>query len=189
MAAVEVLAREALGRSEGYPTFDGELVPECQCPLQPVGVEPQCGVFDAGLGLEAPDDGLGVRPARHQALIDERAYLDVLEPGLGQRLDQPDLVGCTYRPGLDLEALARPFLVDIGVCRQVGHFSLPFRWRGFGGAIRHLLNAIMSRAAEGSRRLAPALPRQGCCRPYRGYRKSARGRPRRSQRPRRSAKR
>src|SRR5436190_22629326 len=189
MAAVEVLAREALGRSEGYPTFDGELVPECQCPLQPVGVEPQCGVFNAGLGLEAPDDGLGVRPARHQALIDERAHLDVLKAGLGQRLDQPDLVGYADRPGLDLEALAWPLLVDVSVRRQVGHFSLPFRWRRLRSATRHLLNAIMSRAAEGSRRLAPALPRQGCCRPYAGYRKSARGRPRRSRRPRRSAQR
>src|SRR5439155_12341681 len=92
-----------------------------------------------------------VGPARHQARVDEGAHLDVLEAGLRQRLDQPDLVGRADRPGLDLETLARTFLVDINMCRQVGHFCFPLicgsrstpagflnRWSIERGAMRQL---------------------------------------------------
>ena len=121
MAAVEVLAREGLGCAERDRAADRELAAEGKRPLEPGGVEPQGRVVDAGLGLEAFHHGLGIGPARHQARIDERANLDVAKAGLGQGLDQPDLVGGSDRSGLDLEALARAFLMDVHAGRQVGH--------------------------------------------------------------------
>src|SRR5262249_61624502 len=77
--------------------------------------------LDAGFGREARKHRLGVGPTGHQAGVDERAGLDVLEAGLGQRFDEPDLVSRTDGPRFDLEAFARPFLVDLCVRWQVGH--------------------------------------------------------------------
>src|SRR5215471_15683977 len=99
----------------------GELAAEGERPLEPIRVEPQGRVFDAGPGLEASEHRLRVGPTRHQARVDERARLDVLKTGLGQRFDELDLVGRADGPGLDLEPLAWPFLVDLGVRWEVSH--------------------------------------------------------------------
>jgi hypothetical protein len=49
--------------------------------------------------------------------------LHFFEAGLGQRLDEAHLVGGGDRPLLDLEALARAFLVDVDGFRHIGHDS------------------------------------------------------------------
>src|SRR5215470_7660903 len=99
----------------------GEFAAEGERPLEPIRVEPQGRVFDAGPGLEASEHPLRVGPSRHQARVYERARLDVLKTGLGQRFDELDLVGRADGPGLDLEPLAWPFLVDLGVRWEVSH--------------------------------------------------------------------
>jgi len=52
----------------------------------------------------------------------------MVQPGFGERLDQLDLVGGADRAGLDLEPLARAFLVDLHMFRQIGH--------GLGSSVR-----------------------------------------------------
>src|SRR6516225_9981205 len=47
------------------------------------------------------------------------------EPGLGERLDQLDLVRGADRTRFDLEPLARAFLVDLHMCRQITHGHPP----------------------------------------------------------------
>src|SRR6516225_10555590 len=47
------------------------------------------------------------------------------EPGLGERLDQLDLVRGADRARFDLEPLARAFLVDLHICRQIAHGHPP----------------------------------------------------------------
>jgi hypothetical protein len=47
------------------------------------------------------------------------------QPGLGERLDQLDLVRGVDRAGFDLEPFARAFLVDLHICRQIGHGLVP----------------------------------------------------------------
>ena len=56
-----------------------------------------------------------------------------VQPGLGQRLDQADLVGGGDRPGLDLEALARAFLVDFDVLGRSVMGAL--RWRDLAARV------------------------------------------------------
>ena len=46
---------------------------------------------DAFLRNEPGDDIFGVPPARHDPRADERGGLDVVQPGLGERLDQLDV--------------------------------------------------------------------------------------------------
>jgi hypothetical protein len=76
------------------------------------------------LGDEAGDDGLGIRPAGNDLRADKRGSLDVMQPGLGERLDQLDLVGRADRAGFDLEALTRALLVNLDMFRE-GRPSLP----------------------------------------------------------------
>ncbi len=45
----------------------------------------------------------------------------MVQTGLGERLDQSDLVRGADRAGFDLEPFARSFLVDLHMCRQIGH--------------------------------------------------------------------
>ena len=71
------------------------------------------------------------------------------EAGLGQRLDQADLVGGRDRPRLDLEALARAFLVDGDVFRQIGH--------GFSLAIQAVHGDIGSRLLPDGPNVEPTL--------------------------------
>src|SRR6516165_1770931 len=77
--------------------------------------------MDAFLWGEHGDDIFGVRPARHDARADKRGGLDMMQPGLGERLDQLDLVGGADRAGFDLKPFARAFLVDLHMCRQIAH--------------------------------------------------------------------
>jgi len=49
----------------------------------------------------------------------------MMQPGLGERLDQLDLVGGADRAGFDLEPFARAFLVDLHLCWQIGHRFVP----------------------------------------------------------------
>ena len=42
-----------------------------------------------------------------------------MQPGLGERLDQLDLVGGADRAGFDLESLERTFFVDLHMCRHM----------------------------------------------------------------------
>ena len=51
--------------------------------------------------------------------------LDMVQTGLGERLDQIDLVRRADRAGFDLEAVARAFLVDVHMCRQIGRSLRP----------------------------------------------------------------
>src|SRR5260370_19819720 len=62
-----------------------------------------------------------IRPARHDARADERGGLNMVQPGLGERLDKLDLVRGADRAGFDLEPFARAFLVDLNAFRQIGH--------------------------------------------------------------------
>ena len=77
-------------------------------------------------GSEAGDNVLGIQPAWDDLRADKRGSLDVMQPGLGERLDQLDLVGRADRAGLDLEALTRAFLVNIDMFWKVGHGCLPY---------------------------------------------------------------
>ena len=129
MAAVEVLAAEGVRRAEADRADHAQPILERQRAVQAILVEPERGIVDAGLRPEAAGDRLGIRPARDEPRIDEAADLDVVEPGLGQRLDQRDLVGGGDRAGLDLEALARAFLEDVDAVRQVGHGRCLRGWR------------------------------------------------------------
>src|ERR1700722_6938965 len=79
--------------------------------------------MDARLGFEFGNHLVRVVPAGDDAWIDERAGLNVMQPGFGEPLDHANLVGRTDRAGLDLEALARPFFVDLNSLREVGHGS------------------------------------------------------------------
>ena len=45
----------------------------------------------------------------------------MMQPGLGERLDQLDLVRGADRTGLDLEPFARAFLVDVHTFWQIAH--------------------------------------------------------------------
>src|SRR6202048_2036354 len=76
---------------------------------------------------EPGDDVFGVRPARHETRADERGGLDLVQAGLGERLNQLDLVRGADRAGFDLEPFARAFLMDFNMCRQIGHGLVP-RW-------------------------------------------------------------
>jgi hypothetical protein len=49
----------------------------------------------------------------------------MMQTGLGERLDQLDLVRRADRAGFDLEAFARALLVDVHMCRQIGHSFRP----------------------------------------------------------------
>src|SRR5438270_9364062 len=73
----------------------------------------------SGLRLHRPRQWGACWLACH--LWDQRGGLDVVQSGLGKRLDQPDFIGGTDRAGFDLKALARAFLVDVDMFREVGH--------------------------------------------------------------------
>jgi hypothetical protein len=77
--------------------------------------------MNAFFGSERGDDVFGVGPARYQTLVDKRGDLDVPQSGLGESFDQLDFIRGGDRAGFDLEPLARAFLVDLHMCRQVGH--------------------------------------------------------------------
>ena len=77
--------------------------------------------MNAFLRRETRNDVFGVGPARHNARADKRGGLDVVQPSLGERLDQFDLIRGADRAGLDLETFARAFLMYVDVLRQVGH--------------------------------------------------------------------
>jgi hypothetical protein len=68
---------------------------------------------DAFLRGAPGDHVFGVRPARHDPRAVERGGLDMVQPGLGERLDQLDLVRGGDRAEFDLEPFARAFLVDL----------------------------------------------------------------------------
>ena len=53
----------------------------------------------------------------------------MVQPGLSQRLDQLDLIRSADRAGLDLKPFARAFLVDVYMCRQIGHGLVPLSER------------------------------------------------------------
>src|SRR4029077_9514308 len=125
VAAVQVLLGETFGRSQRDRAGDRQLVAEYEGPVEYARVEPQCGVVYAFLWGEPGDDVFGVRPARHDARADERGGLDMRQPGLGERLDQLDLVRGADRAGFDLEPFARAFLVDVHTCWQIGHGLVP----------------------------------------------------------------
>ena len=93
--------------------------------LQPFHVEPERGVVDARLALVALHHLVGIGHARHALRIDERNDLDVVQAGLRQRVDQLDLALGRDRAFLELEALARAFLVDLHEFREVGHAGAP----------------------------------------------------------------
>ena len=82
--------------------------------------------MDARLGGEAFHHRFRIGPTGNQTRVHEGAGLDVVQAGLGQRLDQLDLVGGADRAGLDLEAFAWAFFVDIDVLGQIGHGG--FSW-------------------------------------------------------------
>ena len=125
--AVEVLLLERLRRREGDRPMELQPVLEGQRPVQPVGVEPECGEGDARRRRNGGDHILRIRPARHQLGRDEGADLDLLQPSGGQRFDQCDLALGRDRAGFDLEALARAFLADLDGCGQVGHAGISRR--------------------------------------------------------------
>jgi hypothetical protein len=49
----------------------------------------------------------------------------MMQTGLGERLDQLDLVRRADRAGFDLEAFARALLVDVEMSRQIGQSFRP----------------------------------------------------------------
>src|SRR5262249_23919948 len=100
-----------------------QFVAEDQRPVEPARVEPQPGIVDPFLRRESGDDVFGICPPRHDARADKRGGLDMVQTGLGERPDQPDLVLGADRTGFDLEAFARSFLVDLHMRRQIGHLS------------------------------------------------------------------
>ena len=87
LTAVQVFLREALGRGQRDRARDCQLVAEFKCALEPGRVEPQPGIVHPFFGGEAGDDVLGIRPARDDLRADKRGRLDVMQPGLGERLD------------------------------------------------------------------------------------------------------
>jgi hypothetical protein len=49
----------------------------------------------------------------------------MVQPGLGERLDQFNLVRGADRAGFDLEPFARTFLMDVHMLREIGHDLAP----------------------------------------------------------------
>jgi len=125
VAAVQVFLGEALRRGQRDRAGDRQLVAEHERPVEPARVEPQRGVVDAFLRGEPGDDVFGVGPTRDDARADEGGGLDMVQSGFGERLDQLDLVGGADRAGLDLEPFPRAFLMDVHMCRQIGHDHVP----------------------------------------------------------------
>ena len=107
------------------PDAVSEIEPVIVSLLRKMSVEPQCSVVDAFLRGEPGDDVFGGRPTRHDARADERGRPDMMQPVLDERLDQLDLVRRADGAGLDLEAFARAFLVDVHMGRQIGHSVRP----------------------------------------------------------------
>jgi hypothetical protein len=122
---VQVLLGEPLGRRQRDGTGDRQLVAEDKRAVEAVRVEPELGVVDAFLRGKAGDDVFGVRPAWHDARADKRCSLDMVQAGLGKRLDQLDLVRAADRSRFDLEPLARALLVDLDMGRQIAHRFIP----------------------------------------------------------------
>lgn len=114
-AAVQVLPGEPFRRGQRDRAGDRQLVAKDERAVEPRRVEPQPGIVDALLWREAGNDVLGIGPARDDLRVDEGGGLDVVQPGLGKRLDQLDLVGGTDRARFDLKTLARAFLVNVDV--------------------------------------------------------------------------
>jgi len=125
VAAMQVLLSERLRRGQRDRPRYCQLVAEDQRAVEPARVEPEGGVVDAFLRGEPGDDVFGVRPARHDARADKRGGLDVVQPGLGERLDQLNLLRGADWAGFDLEPFTRAFLVDLHLCWQIGHDLIP----------------------------------------------------------------
>ena len=89
--------------------------------FQPALVEPQAGIVHAGLRGETGHHGLRIRHARHFLRMHEGGDLNVIQPGAGQRVDETDLLFRADRAFLDLEAFARPLLLDMDTVGQTGH--------------------------------------------------------------------
>ena len=89
--------------------------------LHPLLVEHEAGQARAGRDAprlrEVAEQVVGVRHLRHLLLVHERADLDDVDAGGDQRLDPRDLLLGRDRRLLDLEAVARPHVVD----DDVGH--------------------------------------------------------------------
>jgi hypothetical protein len=94
---------------------------------------------------EAGNDIFRIGPAGNDLRADERAGLDVMQPRLGERLDQLDLVGRADRAGFNLKALARAFLVDVDMFRKIAH------------RLAALLDAQRYRATERSESFADGM--------------------------------
>jgi hypothetical protein len=125
VTAVQVFLGEAFGRGQRDRARYRQLIAENERPVEAARVEPQRGVVDALLWDEPGDDILGIGPARHDPGADERRGLDVMQPGFRKRFDQLDLIRGADRAGFDLEAFTRALLVDLHLCRQIGHGLAP----------------------------------------------------------------
>src|SRR6185312_7086196 len=102
----DVLPGEGVRRGDPHAAVDVEGT--TQRPLQALLVEPQGAVFEARLAMDRLRHFLGVGHGRHALRIHVGHAGDVLEPGLGKRLDEADLVRDRDHLLLRLEALARP---------------------------------------------------------------------------------
>src|SRR5262249_42695810 len=121
----QVLAGECVGRGQRNRARERQLVRECERSIEPLIVEPEPHIMNAGGRPKACDNVIGVCPSGHEARVDEGTNLNVVKPGLRQSLDETNFVRGGNWSGLDLESLPWPLLLDLHFLRQVSHSSSP----------------------------------------------------------------
>ena len=94
-------------------------------PLQPLQVEPDAVVLDAGLFPDAVGPRVRVGHLRHPFGADEGDELDRRQAGVRQGVDEGDLVRRGDGRLLELEALARTHLADADLLGHVAHRLSP----------------------------------------------------------------
>ena len=105
-------------------------------------VQPQGVIHDAFFRFKATDHVIGIGPSRDSLRIDERSDLNLMQAGFGQGVDQLDLTLRRDRSGLDLEALAGAFFLNIDFRRHVAHRSLLHSIRPFNALLAICVPAV-----------------------------------------------
>lgn len=107
-------------REDGY-LFD----PDFNCCLHAFGVGHQAGVADAGQLIDLLVELLGTGHLGHPLGRHEGPHLDHREPGLGQTIDQFDLVLQGEDQFLVLQPIAGPHLHNLDLLPQESWVLLP----------------------------------------------------------------
>jgi len=102
-----------------------------------LGVEPHAAIGDAFALADALGDLRHVGHLRHHLRVHEGGAVDLGHAGLGQRLDQADLLRGRDARGFRLEPLAGALLDDVHLARKLAHAALlSARSRPAGASLR-----------------------------------------------------